>query len=139
MRSAKDARPWVRLDQGFPDNDKVTGLSDAAFRLYITALCWSASNKTDGRIKKPALMRRMAATPRTLGELVGAGLLDKDGVDYEIHDYLEHQESAAQVEKYLAARRHDGSFGGHTKNHINKGNVVESCEHCIAAGLVHVA
>jgi len=139
MRSSKDARPWVRLDQGFPSNPKVMGLTSDAFRLYITALCWSASNKTDGRIKRPVLLAMGGGKPRTITELVDAGLFDADGAEFGIHDYLEHQESAAQVEKYLAARRHDGSLGGHVRNHINKGVTVATCDHCIAEGRVDVA
>ena len=137
-RTPKDTRPWVRLDQGFPDNQKVIGLSDAAFRLFIKSLCWSARNGTDGAIKKPVALA-LGAKPRTLAELVNAGLFDAIGHDYAIHDYLEHQESAEQVEKFRSARRGDGSFGAHIRHHVNQGTASADCEHCVGEGRLDVA
>lgn len=39
---------WAKLDDQMPDDDKITGLSDAAFRAYVTAICFSARMLTDG-------------------------------------------------------------------------------------------
>jgi len=136
-REATDGRPWIRLDQGFPDNPKVMGLSDAAFRLHVTLLCWSARNKTNGVIKY-SVMKAMASRAR-ICELVAAGLVEDNGEAYEIHDYLLHQDSAEQVAAYIKARRSDGTYGAHIKHHVNGKKPSSACEHCVAEGRADAA
>ena len=41
---------WVRLDDEFPDHKKVAGLSNDAFCLHVTAMCWVAKWQTDGKL-----------------------------------------------------------------------------------------
>jgi hypothetical protein len=68
--------PWVRFDDRFPSNRKVRLLSDRAFRLYVSAICWSAENLTDGFIGESEL--RLVADVRgaktAAVELVERGL-----------------------------------------------------------------
>ncbi|MFF9554555.1 hypothetical protein ACF1DY_01805 [Streptomyces albus] len=91
--------PWVRLDDRFPTNRKVRLLSDGAFRLYVSAICWSAENLTDGRIKAAEL--RLVADVRSAkkraDELVEAGLWEPTDDGWLIHDYHEYQPTAARV------------------------------------------
>lgn len=92
--------PWVKLDDQFPDHTKVIGLSDQAFRLHVTALCYCSAQLTDGRVT-PLLTRRLTwfvtDSNAVTNELVTAGLWERDGEDYIIHDYLEYNPSAEQV------------------------------------------
>ena len=136
-REAVDGRPWIRLDQGFPDNPKVIGLSAEAFRLHVTLICWCARNKTNGKIKY-AVMKAMSTKARR-DELLAAGLVEDNGETYEIHDYLLHQDSAEQVAAYTKARRSDGTYGAHVKHHVNGKKPSASCEHCIAEGRADAA
>ena len=46
---------WTKLDDLFPGHPKVITLSDSAFRLHVTALCYCASQLTDGFIPSPAI------------------------------------------------------------------------------------
>ncbi|MEV5770119.1 hypothetical protein AB0L49_02445 [Streptomyces antimycoticus] len=92
--------PWARFDDRFPSNRKIRLLSDGAFRLYVSAICWSAENLTDGVIKSTEL--RLVADVRSARkraeELVESGLweaLPESG--WRIHDYHEYQPTAAQV------------------------------------------
>ena len=39
---------WLRIDDAMVDHPKIIGLSDGAFRLHITALCYCARHLTDG-------------------------------------------------------------------------------------------
>lgn len=68
--------PWARFDDRFPSNRKVRLLSDRAFRLYVSAICWSAENLTDGFVAETEL--RLVADIRgakaAASELVDAGL-----------------------------------------------------------------
>lgn len=92
--------PWVRLDDRFPSHRKIRLLSDRAFRLYVSALCWSSENLTDGVI--PAQELRIVADIRSCKaaakELVERGLWENtDNGDFLIHDYLDFNPSAEQV------------------------------------------
>lgn len=42
--------PWARFEDRYPFNRKVRPLSDAAFRLDVSGICWSAAQLTDGII-----------------------------------------------------------------------------------------
>lgn len=68
--------PWARLDDRFPSNRKIRLISDRAFRLYVSAICWSSENLTDGFVAETEL--RLVADIRgakaAAGELVDAGL-----------------------------------------------------------------
>jgi hypothetical protein len=86
---------WVRIDDAFADNPKVEELSDAAFRLYVTILCWCSRHNTDGRVTGTVARKR--GTDKTLAELVDAGLWLRNGSDYEVHDYLAYNPSKAEV------------------------------------------
>lgn len=88
---------WVKIDDGFPDHPKVVGLSDAAFRLHVTALCYAGKYLTDGVIPSNAL-RRLGGTDEAVSELVEAALWVPNLSDFYIHDYLKHQSSKAQVD-----------------------------------------
>jgi len=99
---------WIYLDDQMPDHPKVAGISDAAFRLHVSGICYSGRQLTDGLIEAdevPRLVRKFKrAAP---SELVDAGLWLPVGVAgstdlYEIHDYLDWNPSR---EKVLARRQ----------------------------------
>ncbi|MEU2510205.1 hypothetical protein ABZ621_36705 [Streptomyces sp. NPDC007863] len=91
--------PWVRLDDRFPSHRKVALLSDRAFRLYVSALCWSSENLTEGRIleKELPLVTRVRGPKTAAAELEAAGLWDRAEVGWVIHDYLEYNPDRAKV------------------------------------------
>lgn len=88
---------WLKLDDEFPDHEKVVGLSDAAFRLHVRVLCWCAHRETDGMIAKNAA-EAMARNKRCVTELVSARLWELKGTHYEVHDFLKYNPSHAQQE-----------------------------------------
>jgi len=98
--------PWARLDDMLPLHPKVRSLSDAAFRLYICAICWSNMHMTDGNIPRDQL--RFTSDVRSplarAAELVTAGLWEEAGENWRIHDYLEYQPSADKVRRERAAK-----------------------------------
>ncbi len=98
---------WARLDDTLPVHPKVRALSDAAFRLYICAICWSNLHLTDGYVPSDQL-RYLSDVRRPrlcVDQLVQAGLWEdaKDG--WQIHDYLEYQPSAEKVQQEREAKR----------------------------------
>src|SRR5690625_1174403 len=86
-----------------PENPKIVGLSDAAFRLYIEALCWCSRQEEDGIIPEAAIKRLGKA--RSITELVTAGLLIDAGSEYMVHDYLRHQRSRAEITAFRQSRQ----------------------------------
>lgn len=90
---------WVRLDDRFPSHRKVALLSDRAFRLHVSAICWCSENLTDGHIRERELtlvahVRGLKATARELEE---AGVWDRVEDGWVVHDYLAYNPSREQV------------------------------------------
>ncbi|WP_445396488.1 hypothetical protein ACSMX9_22720 [Streptomyces sp. LE64] len=96
--------PWVRIDDRFPSHRKVALLSDRAFRLYVSALCWSAEGLTEGRIsaRELPLVARVRNPRSAAAELESAGLWDPADDGWAIHDYLEYNPSRARVKEERA-------------------------------------
>jgi hypothetical protein len=96
--------PHLLLDDGFPDHPRVWSLSDGAYRLHSSAMCFCARLKTDGFIPADQVKRLMPRfRPAYVAELIDAerwmpvGIGDTV-VSYEIRNYLEWNSSAQQIE-----------------------------------------
>lgn len=105
--------PWVRFDDQFTIHRKVDGLSDAAFRLHVSAIFWSARNLTDGCVPEEDLeivSARVRKPARFATELVKRGVWHEAGFTcksdhcptpgsdgWVIHDYGQYQYSKEQV------------------------------------------
>ncbi|MCL7377436.1 hypothetical protein [Streptomyces sp. 35G-GA-8] len=91
--------PWVRLDDRFPSHRKVALLSDRAFRLYVSALCWSSENLTEGKLtdRELTLVARVRDMKKTARELEDARLWDRVEDGWMIHDFLEYNPDRAKV------------------------------------------
>lgn len=101
----------TRFELGFPRHRKVFRLSDAAYRLWSSAIDYAREQRTNGRIDEVDL----AAIPRGFGsgawkvatatELVKAGLWEQCQDGWQIHDFLDWQDSDEQAnEKRERAR-----------------------------------
>jgi len=108
---------WVKLPDKLPDEPAVAGLSDAAFRLHVTALCYCSRHLTDGLVPDAMIGRwGVRGAQRAANELVEAGLWAwKGDGDYTIPDYLDTQRSRAQVEAISTKRAEAGKRGGIAK------------------------
>lgn len=106
----KDRRTFIKLHDGYADHDRVIDLTDAAFRMHVSAMCFCGSNQTDGRIKARVLLRY--AGRKAIDELVAAGLLVETADGYEVHDYLDYNRSRAEIEELSAKRAEAGNKGG---------------------------
>ncbi|NLG55650.1 MAG: hypothetical protein GX542_08380 [Rhodococcus sp.] len=96
--------PWVKLDDRFPSHRKVALLSDRAFRLHVSAICWCSENLTDGRIadRELPLVAHIRGIKATAKQLEDAGLWTRTGDGWEVHDFLDYNPSREQV---LAERK----------------------------------
>jgi hypothetical protein len=126
-RLMADDRTYIRVHDGLDDHPKIEGLSDAAFRALLR--CWALCSRqlTDGRLTDAAFRNR-AKTPRVRRELVDAELVHLPDYDcphehcppppdghVQMHDYLDHQRSAAEVAELKRKRAEAGRRGGYAK------------------------
>ena len=94
---------WIKLDDGFPNNPKIVGLSDHSFRLYIAGLCYSGKYLTDGFI--PEAIINQLGDPT---ELLEKGLWEETFDGIQIGNYTEYQTPKAEVEKKREQSRERG-------------------------------
>lgn len=110
---ASDPRLFFKLHNGFPEHPKTIELSDKAFRQLIEAWCYCSRNLNDGKLTKPLFARLFSR--KTQKELLSIGFVVATENGYEMHDYLEHQQSAKDVEDLRNKRAAAGSKGGKAK------------------------
>lgn len=103
---------WLRLDDGFSDHPKITGLTDTAFRVHVCGLNYCARYLTDGMVpaaRVPAWVGGRRRPETVVGELVRAGLWHPvDGADeYAIHDFGDWNPTRDRVERARKVNRHN--------------------------------
>lgn len=126
-----DDRTYIRLHDGMPDHPKVVGLSHAAFRLYVECMCWSSRHLTDGVVPAAAMRRMGGWSASALRELTAAALLEEAGGPvWAVHDYTQHQRTAALVASFKEAKRAGGLSGNHERWHVRRKILDPSCELC---------
>lgn len=100
---------WIKLDDNFPDHQKVERLNDSAFRLHVSALCHCARNLTDGFVSRKSLGRLTdnSRPSRLTSKLIDAGLWAATEGGWFVHDYLDYNPSAEAVraERKVTAER----------------------------------
>ena len=106
----KDRRLYARFALDFPDSPKIAPLSDAAFRALVEMTCHSRRMLDDGFIDERIASRKWRK--KVIEELcsndaVRPSLLRVDG-GFQVHDFAEHQQTRADIEK----KREAGRAGG---------------------------
>jgi hypothetical protein len=101
-----DKRAYFKMDVGYLTNPKVAALaarSPRAVLLHLGSIGYAAQHLTDGTVPVPLLLRMVGATKREAALLFDAGLwLDRGDDTAEVHDFLEHQRSAAEAKAAAA-------------------------------------
>jgi hypothetical protein len=92
------------MDDRSPRHPKVAGLSDKAFRAWVSALCYASEFLTDGVVPSAFLV---SIPLKIRDELMRSGLweLSSDESRVVIHDYLHHQTRKEDVEFEKARNR----------------------------------
>lgn len=100
---------WVKIDDAITEHPKFLSLSPAGWTMWLHGIAYCSRNLSDGRIPKPMLQRlsSLSQPKKAAAELVAAGLWHESDDAYQVHDYLDHQRSRAQVngERAAAAER----------------------------------
>ena len=117
---------WIKHDDNCPDHPKIARLSDSAFRLQFNAKCYCSRHLTDGVVPADMLSRILPGrTQREINSLVAElvrGVCFEPIVDggvvvaYQIHDYLDYQQSRADV---LAQRKAAAERQARRRRHAN--------------------
>ena len=91
---------WIKIDDSFPNHPKIVGLSDKAFRIHISGLCYCGTYLTDGFVPMTIVARFANEEMKYIVELTDVGLWREAPQDngFHIHDYLSHQTSKEEVE-----------------------------------------
>lgn len=91
--------PWARFDDHMPNHRKVRPLSDAAFRLWVSSICWSNANKTDGFIIDDELefVSDVKLPSDVVPELVRRRLWEAAEGGWLVHDFHDYNPSAERV------------------------------------------
>lgn len=95
--------PWFRIDDRFSTHPKVLRAGNAAIGLFTRLGSYSAQHLTDGVI--PASIVRSFGTRAEANALLREGMLERDGDDYRIRDYLDWNPSADHLRAERNAAR----------------------------------
>lgn len=121
---------WTKLSDDFADDCET--LTDAAFRLHVVGLVWSARKLLDCHIPTEHL-RRLEADPDAVDELLAVGWWTLDGETYVIRHHAMYQQTREQVLKRQAANTANGRKGG------RPGRERTPETHSVSDSLTHVA
>lgn len=83
----------------------VMDLSAAGFRTWALGIVFAGAKLTDGYVSPKALRRTIQSDVDSVRELVTAGLWEPLGDGWQIVNYLEHNQSRADVESAREAAR----------------------------------
>lgn len=100
----------ARYPERWLSDRRILRLSDAAHRLFVTALVWSVSNRTDGLLTSEDLDLMLVVRPATPGEaaeLVDAGLWEYADNGWRMVDYLNTQTDRDTLDALEVRRRSD--------------------------------
>lgn len=110
---------WVKKDDNFPWDPKVLRLSDRAYRVHDTALCYCGKYLTDGLVPKTEVKGWAGTKYKAVVEELTtpiapseAPLWHPDEGDFRIHKYLEYNPSRSKVLSEREARAKAGAKGG---------------------------
>lgn len=118
--------PWAKFDEHYPMSRKVRRLTDAEFRLDVSAVCYSSTNLTDGHIARADidLVSDVKNPLKAAAGLVRAGRWHGPGhtctsewcrpiaEGWLIHDYLHYNPSRDDVLDRRKRRSEAGRTGG---------------------------
>lgn len=95
---------WLRMDDGFAANKKVVQLTDKQFRVWVRTLCYCAAQQ-DPTIDKYTMGEVKGLTGAVLLRLEHLELVDREGKDWVVHDWLKYQPKDATGSERQAAWR----------------------------------
>jgi hypothetical protein len=99
---------WIRIANTAPTHPKILQAGPGAAYLWWCSICWSDAQSTDGRIPRQGLSiiaPGLSRPDRHARTLCDVGLWESTATGWRIHDYLDHQQSAAEKQARSDAAR----------------------------------
>jgi hypothetical protein len=138
-----DFGTYIKMSDKLPEHRKIVAAGGDAAWLHVCALAYASRNHSDGFIPAnvvPRLSDRRQPA-RLAAKLVMVDLWHEPGHEckrcpqpapgeYVIHDYLQHQRSAARIAEVSAARASAGSAGGRKSKPKPKQVASDSLDGC---------
>ena len=102
---------WVKIDTSYLRNPKLARVSPPALLLHLASILYAAEQLTDGQISPHAINGLAAdarisrrAVPKAIAELEAAGLWERNGVGWWLHDFcaMNAQATRSVVQKQRA-------------------------------------
>lgn len=114
---------WFRVDDKFAFHAKAVRAGNAAIGVWVRLGAWSSDQLTDGKL--PGEIAKVIAGPDvgTLDRLCEVGLLEREGENYAMHDFLDWNPSGKQVKrqrKELSEARSKAGSKGVAKREANR-------------------
>jgi hypothetical protein len=101
---------YFTVDDQFAWHHKSVQAGNAAIGVWTRCGSWSAGQRLDGHV--PEDVARAVGKPAEIAALVRAGLWEPVEGGYRMHDYADHNTTAAQAIALSAKRAAAGRKGG---------------------------
>jgi hypothetical protein len=98
---------WTKLDDALLDHAKIFAAGDLigrngaglALGMFVIGLMWTNKHLTDGHLPAAVVKRwhHVEQPTRIADALVAAGLWDRNGDGYIVHDFHDHNPQASEV------------------------------------------
>jgi hypothetical protein len=95
--------PWFRVEDNFHGHPKITRIGNAPIGLWLRCGTYSSAYLLNGKV--PTDTARLYGRPKEIDALVDAGLWTPNGDGWTMHDFLDYNPSAEQVQADRAAAR----------------------------------
>lgn len=125
---------WLKIESSVARNRKFVKAGPAPSWLWVCGLAYCQEGLTDGFIPTEALEYLGVKNSKQLAaHLVTAGLWDVVEGGWQVHDYLEHNRSQADVEAIRQARRDAGAEGGRASGESRRKQRPKQTLHAVEA------
>lgn len=130
---------WLRIDDGFSRNPKVTSLTHKQRWIWVDILCYCSRYDTDGYVPENLHEFIAGATESFLEKLIDRDLLDDTSHGLRVHDWLNYapkdKTSAERQAKWRAKQRNGAVTESVTANVTAETVTESSTSHAGAAGV----
>lgn len=138
---------WIRVDDALPEHPKIETAGPVAAWLYVCGLAYASRNLTDGFIpENRALALAGPGGQELIDKLVRVNSWERIQDGYQIHDYLDYQQSRAETlrKRKLSTKRQEGwrqrqqDEGEEPRNASTNASTNASRNALVTASLTHV-
>jgi len=123
---------WVKLDDGFHDDEAIIEAGLAGAGLMALAMSWCGKKNSDGCITK-AVLSQMGGTKKLIAHMVRLRLfVEVDDRTIQLRSWLKYNPTGAEVRASERAKHEKKSAAATLGNHVrwHRDRPSEACPHC---------